>query len=179
MEILKKNKNFTVFDLETTGLNPLTDSIIEIGAVKVRDGSITDSFLTFVNPGRPIPPDVSLINGITDDMVKDAPDISEVLPAFLQFVGDDTLVAHNAYYFDMKFLQAAACELGIVINNPVVDTLPLCRKLYPQFRNHRLGTIARELSINLDNAHRALHDAAATAGILIKCIEKLNKQDDI
>jgi len=174
----KEYKNFTVFDLETTGLNPITDSIIEIGAVKIRDGQITESFLTFVNPGHCIPPDVTKINGITDAMVKDAPNISEVLPTFMQFIGDDVLVAHNAYSFDAKFLLYAAHKNSIEIKNPIVDTLPLCRKLYPGFKNHKLGTIAKELCIEIDNAHRALCDATATARIFIKCLEKLNELDE-
>jgi DNA polymerase III epsilon subunit family exonuclease len=175
----KEYGNFTVFDLETTGLNPTTDSIIEIGAVKVSNGRITDSFSMLVDPGHCIPPDATKINGITDEMVKGAPGISEVLPAFMRFAGDDVLVAHNAYSFDIKFLLAAAYDIGIGINNPIVDTLPLCRKLYPDFKNHKLGTVARELCIEMENAHRSLCDATATAQIFIKCLDKLNKMDEI
>jgi len=175
----KEHKNFTVFDLETTGLSPITDSIIEIGAVKISDGQIIDSFSTLVNPGHYIPAAATKANGITDDMVKDAPKICDVLPAFLQFVGNDVLVGHNAYSFDIKFLLVAAYDNGIEIKNPVVDTLPLCRKLYPEFKDHKLGTIAKELCIEMDNAHRSLCDATATAQIFLKCIDKINKLDEI
>lgn len=174
----KEYKNFTVFDLETTGLNPGTDSIIEIGAVKIVDGQITDTYSTLVNPGHKIPPDATKINGITDAMVKNAPKISQVLPTFMQFVGDDVLVAHNAYNFDIKFLVVAAYDLGLEVNNPVVDTLPLCRKLFPGFPNHKLETMARKLRMGMYNAHRAVDDARMTAQVFLKCLEQLNIQDE-
>jgi DNA polymerase III epsilon subunit family exonuclease len=174
----KEYNNFTVFDFETTGLSSITDSIIEIGAVKISNGQITDSFSMLVNPEHNIPPAATKINGITDAMVKDAPKISEALPAFIQFIGSDVLIGHNAYSLDIKFLLVAAYDLGIEIMNPVVDTLPLCRRLYPDLDNHKLGTIARELCIEMDGAHRSLCDATATAQIFVKCIEKLDKTDE-
>ena len=174
----KQYNTFVVIDFETTGLNPARDNIIEIGAAKICDGTIVDIFSTLVNPGRSIPAAATKINGITNRMVRKAPLIKDVLPKFLQFIGNDVLVAHNAP-FDLKFLMVNAYECGYEIKNPVIDTLPLCRKLYPNCPNHKLGTVSAYLGIELEQAHRSLADVIATANILIKSIALLNKQDEI
>ena len=172
----KQYKDFVVLDFETTGLSPTNDKIIEIGAVKLCDGTITDSFNTLVNPKRSIPQAATRVNGITDQMVKNAPYIENVLPELLRFIGDKVIVAHNAS-FDMKFLLVNAYDCGFEVNNPVIDTLSLCRRLYPDIANHKLGTVANHLCISMNEAHRSLCDVTATASILLKCIDLLNKRD--
>ena len=172
----KQYTEFVVIDFETTGLNPTSDKIIEIGAVKICNGSITDSFSTLVNPKRSIPAAATRVNGITDQMIKDAPQIESVLPQLIQFIGDKVIVAHNAP-FDMKFLLVNAFDCGIEIKNPVIDTLSLSRKMFTDIANHKLGTVARHLCVNMDQAHRSLCDVTVTANILIKCIDILERQD--
>ncbi len=151
-------KDYTVFDLETTGLNPEKDEIIEISGLKIRTGQIADRFTTLVNPGRPIPPDAARINGITDEMVQDAPVLKTALGDFLSFAGKDCLVGHNIHSFDLKFLSAGALrELHRHINNDYVDTLYLARNLLPLTR-FRLTDVASYFHLETDGAHRALND---------------------
>lgn len=164
--------DIVVFDIETTGLNPSRDEITEIGAVKLRNGSVADRFHSMVNPGIPIPRKITELTGITDEMVRDCPAISEVLPKFLNFAGDNIMSAHNAS-FDMGFIREKAEGLGIMLNNTVLDTLGLSRLLFPELKSHRLNIVAKHLKVRLEDHHRADHDAQATAGILKKCIEIL------
>ena len=151
--------DYTVFDLETTGISCICDNIIEISAVKVRGGVITDSFSCLVNPERPIPYRASQINHITDEMVADEPDIREVLPDFLNFLGDDVLVGHNIAGFDMKFLYRD-CEkyFQCVPGNDYVDTLKLARVTLSGLPNYRLTTLAEHYRLSTHGAHRALND---------------------
>jgi len=164
--------DIVVFDIETTGLNPSRDEITEIGAVKLRNGSIVDRFHSMVNPGVPIPEKITELTGITDEMVRGCPTIAEVLPAFLDFAGDGILSAHNSS-FDVSFIREKAANLGIKLNNTVLDTLGLSRMLFPELKSHRLNIVARHLKVKLEDHHRADHDALAAAGILKKCIELL------
>lgn len=168
------HRHFVVFDIETTGLNAARDQITEIGAVRVEDGRITDRFHSFINPGVPIPESIVELTGITDDMVKDSPAAELVIPTFMDFVGDGVLTAHNAP-FDMGFIQAIAVKLGLSIKNEVLDTLAVTRSLFPRLKTHKLGAVASHLNISMDRAHRAVDDATATAKILIKCIERIQK----
>jgi len=163
---------YTVFDLETTGLSKETDRIIEFGAVKIKNGAIAGVFSRFVNPGVPLPKEIIELTHITDDMLKDAPDINAVLPEFLAFAGSDVLVAHNAP-FDTGFVLNAAKRQGYEIENPVLDTLELSRTLFPELTRHKLNIVAEHLGVSLDNHHRACDDAAATAEILLKCLKIL------
>jgi DNA polymerase-3 subunit alpha (Gram-positive type) len=156
--------DFVVFDIETTGLKAGTEKIIEIGAVKVENGEITGEFSSLVNPQKPISEFIRKLTGISDAMVKDAPPISEVLPAFLEFCGDACLVAHNAS-FDIGFIVHAARQLGLSLNNPVADTLELSRMLYPELRSHKLNIMAGKLGIDMGSHHRATDDARTTAQI--------------
>lgn len=172
----KEHTDFTVIDFETTGLRPQSDKIVEIGAVKIRNGEMIDSFSSLVNPKYRIPQEATRIHGITDKMVKGAPTIESILPQLIDFIGEDVIVAHNAP-FDMKFLLINAQACGINVKAPVIDTLALCRTLYPDSPNHKLGTVAEYLNIDLEDAHRSLSDVTATANILIKSIAYLNKQD--
>ena len=122
--------DYVVFDIETTGFSPSKDRIIEIGAVKVTDGKITEKFSTFINPRIPIPFEIEKLTGITDAMVLDAEDITAVLPKFLEFCGDAVLVTHNAS-FDVNFITKNAERMGIVIEPTVLDTVTLARQLLP------------------------------------------------
>lgn len=161
---------FIVFDLETTGLSPSSDEIIEIGAVKVQNGKIIDTFSEFVHPGREIPSHITELTGISDCMVQDAEEISKILPRFMKFAGNGILVAHNAS-FDMSFLREACRKQKIEIQNTVLDTLELSRAMFPELNKHKLNIVAKHLGVSLENHHRACDDAAAAAGILIKCFE--------
>ncbi len=164
--------DFVVYDLETTGFSPDKNRIIEIGAVRVEHGEITDRFSTFVNPKVPIPYDIEKLTGIRDDMVSDAPDIAEVMPAFMQFSENAVMVAHNAD-FDMSFIVKNCDDLGISCEKTVVDTVSLARILLPNLKRYRLDSLARELHISLENHHRAVDDAESTALIFLKFIGML------
>lgn len=167
-----RDGEFVVFDLETTGLNARTDKIIEIGAVKVVDGKIIDSYQTFVNPQVSIPPFIVNLTHIDDEMVKDAPTIDEILPEFHEFCGESIMVAHNAS-FDIGFILRKAKNLNIVFNNYVLDTLELSRIAVPKLRSHKLNKLADYFSINMGSHHRADDDAATCANIMLECFKLL------
>ncbi len=165
-------EDYVVFDLETTGLSPERDEIIEISAIRVRKGQMTDQFSTLVNPGRPIPFAASNVNGITDAMVKDAPSLHTALNDFLLFAGKDILVGHNIHTFDMRFLyNSADRELNQTIENNYVDTLYLAKNCLPLLPRHRLTDIAAYFHIETEGAHRALNDCIMNQ----KCFEKLGR----
>ena len=164
--------SFVVFDIETTGFSPVNNRIIEIGAVKVQGGEITERFSTFVNPRVPIPFRIEELTGIRDDMVLDAPDIEQVLPRFLEFCGESVLVAHNAS-FDVSFIQENAARQGIPVSFTYVDTVGLSRALLPGQAKHTLDAVAKTLGVSLENHHRAVDDAEATAWIFLKFIPML------
>ncbi|MCD8179950.1 MAG: PolC-type DNA polymerase III [Firmicutes bacterium] len=166
---------FVVFDIETTGLSNKTDAITEIGAVKVVNGEIVDKWSTFVNPCRPIPENIVNLTGINDKMVKNAPKIEEILGEFFEFCKDCVLVAHNAA-FDIGFIKNAAKKSGLDFNFCYLDTLMLARCMYPNLSNFRLDTLTRHLHVILDNHHRAVDDAKATADVFVKMIEGLREQ---
>ncbi|MCC5909839.1 MAG: PolC-type DNA polymerase III [Clostridiaceae bacterium] len=167
---------YIIFDIETTGLSNINDKITEIGAVKIKNGQKIDTFSSLVNPHRPIPAKIIELTGITDDMVKDAPSIEEVLPEFLSFIGESCIVAHNAD-FDVGFIRENAKRLGCKLDNPIVDTLKLSRVLLSHLKRHKLNTIAKELKVSLENHHRAVDDAKATTDIFIKLIEKMKEKE--
>ena len=167
---------YVVFDIETTGFSATSDRIIEIGAVKVKDGNITDYYSTFVNPEVPIPFEITKLTSITDDMVMDAKKIDEILPEFLEFVGDAALVAHNAG-FDVGFIKENAKRLGLNSKYTYLDTVALARVLLPTLAKYKLNIVAKALNISLENHHRAVDDAKATAEIFVKFIEMLKERD--
>ncbi len=167
---------FIVFDLETTGFSPVKDKIIEIGAVKVEKGKITEKFSTFVNPQIPIPFKITQLTSITDAMVLDAPSIKEVLPRFLEFVGDGVLVAHNAS-FDVSFIEQNCRYQDIRPDFTSVDTVAMARVLLPTLSRFKLNIVAKALNISLENHHRAVDDAGATAEIFEKFVEMLAERD--
>ena len=164
---------YVVFDLETTGFSPIRDKIIEIGAVKVENGKITDKFSTFVNPGVPIPFEITRLTSITDQMVMDSPGIETVLPQFLEFVGDAVLVAHNAS-FDVGFIEQNMRYQNLMPDFTSVDTVALARMLLPTLSKFKLNVVANALNISLENHHRAVDDAGATAEIFVKFVEMLH-----
>ena len=161
------NADFVVFDIETTGFSPVNNKIIEIGAVKIREGEITDRFSVFVNPGVPIPFEIEKLTSINDSMVMDAPPIEVILPQFLDFCQDAVLVAHNAN-FDMSFIMENAKRQGISRKFTFVDTLGIARVLLTHQAKHTLDAVAKTLSISLENHHRAVDDAECTAHIFLK-----------
>ena len=169
------SQTFVVFDLETTGFSNKNDKITEIGAVKVENFKIVDRFSQLINPQKDISYKVQELTGITNDLIKDKPTIEEILPKFVEFIGDSVLVAHNAN-FDMGFMQQKCREQNIEFKNTSVDTLTLARTLLPHMKRFRLNLIAKELGIPLLNHHRAVDDAEATAHIFIKFLEMIKKK---
>lgn len=151
--------DYVLYDLETTGISCNYDEVIEISAIRVRNGSVDEEFSSLVNPGRPIPYAASSVNHITDDMVAGSPDFVEVLQKFLDFTGDDVLVGHNINGFDMKFLYRD-CErfFGQMLANDYVDTLKLSRICIPGLSHYRLGDLAEYYGFSTEGAHRALND---------------------
>lgn len=168
--------SYVVFDIETTGLKAAADEITEIGAVKIENGKITDRFSQLINPGRPIPPRITELTGITDEMVADRPSIEEVLPKFLEFCTDCVVVAHNAG-FDTGFIRQKSARCGLKFNNKIVDTLRLSRELFPENAKHTLDAVAKRLDVSLENHHRAVDDAEATAEIFLKFMQIIKERN--
>ncbi len=166
---------FVVFDLETTGIGPKSNEIIEIGAVKVVDGVMGDTFSEFVNPERPIPYHIQELTGIDDSMVAGAENIDAILPRFLSFCQGAVMVAHNAS-FDMGFIEQKARERGMETDFTVIDTVSVARALLPDLKRYKLDTVAKKLGVSLENHHRAVDDATATAEIFVKMMERLVEQ---
>ena len=169
-----KNRTFIVFDLETTGLNSTPtsgkmDAIIEIGAYKIIDGVICESFSTFVNPQRKLSEEIISLTGITEDMVKDAPTYEEVMPDFFKFCQGSILVGHNVAGFDFKFVDYYCSHLGYILERKIMDTLPLAQELL-YLSNYKLNTIADHFKITF-NHHRAIDDAYVTAKIFLELIK--------
>ena len=166
---------YVVFDLETTGFSSAKDKIIEIGAVKVENGEITDKYSTFVNPKIPIPFRITQLTSITDEMVMESPEIEIILPQFLKFVGDAVLVAHNAS-FDVSFIEENCRQQGIEPDFTSVDTVGLARVLLPTLSKFKLNVVAKALNISQEHHHRAVDDARVTAEIYVKFIQMLEER---
>lgn len=165
-------EDYVVFDLETTGINPEKDTIIEISAVKVKKHDVVDEFSALVNPGRHIPAGATAVNGITDDMVKNAPCIETVIKDFLDFIGNHVLVGHNIHTFDLNFVYNAAegC-LDKEVKNDYIDTLYMARRYLPELSHHKLTDVAAHFGMDTEGAHRALFDCVMTQC----CYEELGK----
>ncbi|WP_418699637.1 exonuclease domain-containing protein, partial [Anaerotignum sp.] len=168
--------SFVVFDIETTGFSPLTCKIIEIGAVRVEKGAVTDRFSTFVNPKVPIPYRIEQLTSINDAMVMDAPDIETVLPKFLEFCEGAVMVAHNAD-FDMSFIIENCKRQGLDDDFTYIDTVGMARFLLPALNRFKLDTVAKAVGVSLAHHHRAVDDAACTADIFVKFVEMLRERD--
>jgi len=165
-------EDYVVFDLETTGINQERDAIIEISAIKVQNHEVTGEFSTLVNPGRHIPAGATAVNGITDDMVKDAPDLKAAMVDFLEFIGDHVLVGHNIHTFDTNFIYDAALKcLGVELKNDYIDTLYMARRCLPELPHHKLTDVAEYFGIQTEGAHRALFDCMMNQG----CYEAMGK----
>lgn len=151
--------DYVVFDLETTGINCMTDQVIEIAGIKVQDGMVAGEFSTLVNPGIPIPDAASSVNEIYDDMVADSPDFETALKDFMDFAGDSVLVGHNIHRFDMRFIWRDSRKYwGQTIGNDYIDTLPIAQMYLPQLSHHTLSTLAWHYGVYSGEAHRALAD---------------------
>lgn len=162
--IISFPENYTVIDLETTGLDPERELIIEFAAVKVRKGKVTDTFQQLCDPGFPIPPLITQITGITSDMVRFCPDPRGVICDFLDFIGDDFIVGHNVL-FDVRFVVKSAD----IFKNDYIDTMKIFRKLHPELSHHRLSDMVCFYNKNNESAHRALSDCLATQ----ECFEEM------
>ncbi len=165
-------KDYVVFDLETTGIHQEQDAIIEISAVKVNGGKIVGEYSTLVNPKRHIPASATAVNGITDAMVADAPEIGEAIGGFLEFIGNSILVGHNIHTFDMNFAYDAVFRaMGKKLDNDYVDTLYMARSCLPGLAHYKLTDISRYFHIPTEGAHRALNDCIMNQ----KCYEEMGK----
>ena len=170
------DEEFVAFDLETTGLSARNDRIIEIGAVIMKDGREVDRFQTFVDPGQRLDRKIVELTGITDEMLQGAPKIEEVLPKFLEFVGDRILVAHNAD-FDTAFVRAECERQGLAYPFTSADTLVLAQNMLPQLNKHKLNIVADALSLPEFNHHRAADDAVICGMIMVRMLQMLQEQD--
>lgn len=167
---------FVVFDIETTGFSSENHRIIEIGAVKIKEGKIIESFNELINPSVDIPYQITELTGINNEMVMDKDSIEKILPKFMEFCNGTILVAHNAP-FDVSFIRKNCRDLHIEFNNAVMDTIPLCKFLLPELKRYKLNVVAKHLGISLENHHRAVDDATATGEILLKCFDRLKERD--
>jgi DNA polymerase-3 subunit alpha (Gram-positive type) len=169
------DQTFVALDIETTGLDSINNEIIEIGAVKIQGRRVIDTFHSFVSPVHPIPPHITELTGIRQDMTDGAPEIGQVLPQFFAFCGNAALAAHNAS-FDLGFIREKGRSLGLSLNQPIIDTLALSRELLPNLKRHKLNLVAEHLGVKLKNHHRATDDAEAAGDILMKFFEMLEEQ---
>ena len=166
---------FIAFDLETTGINPKTDAIVEIGAVRFDGPEPVDTFCTLVNPGRPIPPGASAVNGITDEMVADQPMVEKVLTELADFCGDLPLVAHNAP-FDFKFLlNAVETHKAKAPSGTVLDSCALSRVIFPGMINYKLGTLVKHFGFPTGDFHRAEVDSVYCGQLFARIIQALEQ----
>ncbi|MCH5304258.1 MAG: PolC-type DNA polymerase III, partial [Ruminococcus sp.] len=169
---------FICFDIETTGLSARKDKITEIGAVKIVNGEVVDTFSTFINPEMPIPAKITELTGINDLMVKDAPSQSDAVSAFLDFADGNILVAHNAP-FDTSFIRAACENMGVTYNLTSIDTVAICRNILTDIKNCKLDTVAKYMRLGSFNHHRAIDDAQMLSSIFVELCKRLKNDYDI
>jgi DNA polymerase-3 subunit alpha (Gram-positive type) len=174
-----KLSEFVIFDVETTGLFPVDgDRIIEIAAVKIKDGRVIEKFYSLVNPQRSIPAQATLVNNITDDMIATAPLAADILPQMIRFIGGACVAGHNVR-FDLNFLCYELALIGRRLNDqtPAVDTLKMARDLLPYLSNHKLAYLARSLGVVVDQTHRAMADVEITVGVFQRLMEMAGDKD--
>lgn len=173
-KLYKYVSDYCIFDLETTGISCMSDEVIEISAIKVENGNIVGEYSTLVNPGRPIPYQASMVNGIYDDMVYDAPSFETALGEFLEFAADLPLVGHNISSFDMRFIYRDVEKYWEkTIDNDYIDTLQLARKCLPKLNSYKLTELANYYEINTEGAHRALNDCRMNQQVFEKLAEEM------
>jgi len=166
---------FVGFDTETTGLYPGFDQVVEIAACRFRNGETIDTFQTLVNPERDIPPEVTEIHGITEEMVKDSPNGLEAVTMFLEYIGTDPLLAHNAP-FDERFISFNCHKYNIPTpDNPIYDTLQMSRRLFPELKSHGLASLTQIFGIVHDVKHRGMPDVMGMRGVFQECINRLER----
>lgn len=174
---LLEEDTFVVFDVETTGLSAAYDTIIELAAVKIKNGEVIDTFESFANPHHPLSATTIELTSITDDMVKDAPEVVDMIAKFHDFIADAIVVAHNAT-FDVGFLYETYKKAGIdEFHHPIIDTLELARFLHPEMKNHRLNTLCKKFGIDLTQHHRAIYDTEATGYLLLHLLKEADAKD--
>lgn len=174
-----KLTEFVIFDVETTGLSPIEgDRIIEIAAVKVRGNKVVDKFYSLVNPQRPVPPQATQVNNITDDMLTTAPVAGDILPQMIHFIGGACVAGHNVR-FDLNFLCYELALIGRRLHDhtPAVDTLKMARELLPYLSNHKLAYLARSLGVVVDQTHRAMADVEITVAVFLRLMEMAGDKD--
>jgi len=174
-----KLTEFVIFDVETTGLSPVDgDRIVEIAAVKVKGSQVVDKFYSLVNPKRPIPPQASLVNNITDDMIATAPVAADILPQMIHFIGGACVAGHNVR-FDLNFLCYELALIGRRLHDqtPAVDTLKMARELLPYLSNHKLAYLARSLGVVVDQTHRAMADVELTVAVFLRLMDMAGDKD--
>ena len=177
MSPLVKDTTFVAFDIETTGLTPVMDRIIEIGAVKFFNGKTVDTFQRLIDPQVPIPKDASVINGITDSMVRGSEEIDDVLPKFISFLEGSVAVAHNAP-FDVGFIHYDLARLKLNTSHRIIlDTFAMAKRLFPNLHSHGLDYLISSLKIKSERLHRALTDAKACMKIFYKCLDKIGNYE--
>lgn len=162
-----KSNIFVAIDVETTGLSPIANELIEVSAIKYNGKEKLDTFTTLIKPKARIPYYITNITGITNDMVKNSPYVEEIMPELIQFIGENPIVAHNAN-FDYKFIQNYSNNA--FSKNKLIDTVQIGRRLYPNLPNHKLGTIAKHIGITEDGFHRAEFDCECCARIYMEYI---------
>jgi DNA polymerase-3 subunit epsilon len=174
-----KGLTFVAFDIETTGLMPVVNKIVEIGAVKFRDGRVVDTFQELIDPKMPISPGATAVNGITDDMVAGKPLVEDVLPRFVSFLGDAVPIAHNAP-FDVSFLSYDISRLNLEVEDqPILDTCTIPKRVFPNLYSYSLENLAKSLRIKSDSFHRALADAKVCMAIFLKCLAEMGGIDQL
>lgn len=166
----KKETKFVAIDVETTGLSPLYNELIEISAIKYEGAKKLDTFSTLIKPKKEVSSTITNLTGITNKMLEDAPTIEKVMPDLIEFIGDNPIVAHNAN-FDYSFLQNNSNKS--FTNNKVIDTVAISRKMLPNLPNHKLNTVARCIGIQEEGYHRAEFDCECCAKIYVKYLENI------
>lgn len=176
---MTNDSDYIIFDIETTGLSPETEEIIELSAIRVSGGSVVSEFSSLVNPGMMIPDLAADITGITDDMVKGAPEISQVIKEFVAYIGDCPLVGHNIRRFDLKFIQRDVQRcLGKTLTNKTIDTLTVAKRLFPDMSSRSLESLAYHYNLSYKGAHRALADCYINKNVYDRMLRDIEKLPD-